>query len=421
MTDDTPVKELVIVRRRRNLDDDTLKSGVWKIAYADFMTAMMAFFLVMWLINSTDDTTRSGVARYFNPIQLSQTSPTPKGLSDPEDAVPPPHPAEPTETAETEPEATAAKGASDAPDRAPRYTEAALFQDPYAVLEEIVAAAAVAEPPADGGLQAPAGSGVKGGDAFKDPFDPLAWATPTVASATSISMNAQAAGPSGTPDNGLGGSGARAKVAAIATEVNKVAGTSENEAGIVAALATVGQGNIGAKAGSEQPTSTVLTSESSTAVLPAPKPDKPLAAVLAEALEAAGISGTVERVSDGTLISLTDREDFGMFAVGSAEPSARVVRLIGDIALALKDTPGGVVIRGHTDGRPFRTSSYDNWRLSSARAHMARHMLLRGGLDPRRIVRVEGHADHDLKVPADPLAAENRRIEILLLEGGSQT
>jgi chemotaxis protein MotB len=41
---------------------------------------------------------------------------------------------------------------------------------------------------------------------------------------------------------------------------------------------------------------------------------------------------------------------------------------------------------------------------------------VRGGIDEARIERVEGHADRSLKKPADPNAAENRRIEILLRE-----
>ena len=52
---------------------------MWKIAYADFMTAMMAFFLVMWLINSTDKKTLTQVATYFNPMRLTDKRPTPKG------------------------------------------------------------------------------------------------------------------------------------------------------------------------------------------------------------------------------------------------------------------------------------------------------------------------------------------------------
>lgn len=40
--------------------------GSWKVAYADFVTAMMAFFLLMWLLGSTTDATREGIADYFN-------------------------------------------------------------------------------------------------------------------------------------------------------------------------------------------------------------------------------------------------------------------------------------------------------------------------------------------------------------------
>ena len=40
--------------------------GAWKIAYADFVTAMMAFFLLMWLLGTTDEVTKKGISEYFN-------------------------------------------------------------------------------------------------------------------------------------------------------------------------------------------------------------------------------------------------------------------------------------------------------------------------------------------------------------------
>ena len=40
--------------------------GAWKIAYADFVTAMMAFFLLMWLLGSTAKGDLQGIASYFN-------------------------------------------------------------------------------------------------------------------------------------------------------------------------------------------------------------------------------------------------------------------------------------------------------------------------------------------------------------------
>ena len=45
--------------------------GAWKIAYADFVTAMMAFFLLMWLISMTTQEQKIGLAEYFSPAALS--------------------------------------------------------------------------------------------------------------------------------------------------------------------------------------------------------------------------------------------------------------------------------------------------------------------------------------------------------------
>ncbi len=48
--------------------------GAWKVAYADFVTAMMAFFLLMWLINTTSPEQKRGIADYFAPASVSQTT-----------------------------------------------------------------------------------------------------------------------------------------------------------------------------------------------------------------------------------------------------------------------------------------------------------------------------------------------------------
>ena len=52
--------------------------GAWKLAYADFVTAMMAFFLLMWLLGATDEKTRKGISEYFqDPYEASRID---KGL-----------------------------------------------------------------------------------------------------------------------------------------------------------------------------------------------------------------------------------------------------------------------------------------------------------------------------------------------------
>ena len=47
--------------------------GAWKVAYADFVTAMMAFFLLMWLLNATTEEQRRGIADFFNPSNALAT------------------------------------------------------------------------------------------------------------------------------------------------------------------------------------------------------------------------------------------------------------------------------------------------------------------------------------------------------------
>ena len=59
-------KNITIIKRRKIVAGGH-HGGAWKVAYADFVTAMMAFFLLMWLLSVTDEETRLGLADYFSP------------------------------------------------------------------------------------------------------------------------------------------------------------------------------------------------------------------------------------------------------------------------------------------------------------------------------------------------------------------
>src|ERR1700746_878460 len=48
--------------------------GAWKVAYADFVTAMMAFFLLLWLLNVTTGAHKKGSAQYFTPESVSRST-----------------------------------------------------------------------------------------------------------------------------------------------------------------------------------------------------------------------------------------------------------------------------------------------------------------------------------------------------------
>ena len=57
----------VIIKRKKIIAGGGHHGGAWKVAYADFVTAMMAFFLLMWLLNATTEQQRKGIADYFSP------------------------------------------------------------------------------------------------------------------------------------------------------------------------------------------------------------------------------------------------------------------------------------------------------------------------------------------------------------------
>jgi chemotaxis protein MotB len=161
--------------------------------------------------------------------------------------------------------------------------------------------------------------------------------------------------------------------------------------------------------------------ERAAAPRPDPAPAQSSASKLQAAINAALASlgaahpaTEVRETSEGLLINLTDDANYGMFANGSAEPTPGLVRTLDKITPLISQQRGLVIVRGHTDDRPYRSADYDNWRLSTARAHMAFHMLIRGGLDAKRIERIEGYADRRPKTPNDPSAPQNRRIEILI-------
>jgi chemotaxis protein MotB len=65
---------IVLIKKVKKVSGHGHHGGAWKVAYADFVTAMMAFFLLMWLINTTTPEQKRGIADYFAPASVSQTT-----------------------------------------------------------------------------------------------------------------------------------------------------------------------------------------------------------------------------------------------------------------------------------------------------------------------------------------------------------
>ncbi len=170
-------REIVIVRRGRGDGEEGHHGGVWKIAYADFMTAMMAFFLVMWLINAANEETKAAVASYFNPVKLMDRQSRPKGIEETENEQGKVRFESPDAT---DPETKSARNEKQVR-TLPEKEERQIFKDPYAVLAEIATDSGVLQNRSargeGGSNQAGPSTGAEGGDAYRDPFNPNYWST----------------------------------------------------------------------------------------------------------------------------------------------------------------------------------------------------------------------------------------------------
>jgi chemotaxis protein MotB len=467
--------EIIIIKRHGGHEEEH-HGGAWKIAFADFMTAMMAFFLVLWIINATDKNTKTIIARYFNPLKLEDMSKANKGirqLSGEAEKEPPKADTEGATSTPSEKKKTPLKTGDDPNKKDPpaqdkeekekagadaahpkaHISEAALVADPYASLDQIAGKVAVPGMPQGASKSASSAGGDAGAeapavdpDAFVDPFKPVERgasgdafapannAMPAPQSSTTPAANGVQPPPPApvTQPNPVPQATAAAAeqaqhpapdgkaIAAVAPAASPPDATHAGAAPMPAPpppapAAGAAPAPSTAPAAPQPGAATASASPPPGAAAEAAKLQSELAKVLRAELHAQAAPGVdVQATPEGILISLTDDYNFSMFAIGSSEPQPKVVRIMDKIGQALKSRPGLIVVRGHTDGRQYRSGVYDNWRLSEARAQMAYYMLVRGGLEEKRVERIEGYADRHLKKPADPEAAENRRIEILL-------
>jgi chemotaxis protein MotB len=410
MADDHHHGDVIIVKRVKG-GGHGHHGGAWKIAFADFMTAMMAFFLVLWIINATDKQTKTVIARYFNPVKLENPAKAKKGVhgataspadskdekSDKSAMTPSPN--------QKQGGGTPAPGAEkpdqlkDAPkdqmlkaEAKQQTAEAQIFTAPYETLDRIAGGPTQAAPgasPEKGDADPQRSVGALSIESFRDPFKPIGPGSPD----DPVAFDAEArnkmpqdlepqkpgdeARPRPNPSHDKTAAGEAAKPAAAPS-----GGPGDQKA----------VGDVG-------------------------KLEKEIKDKVAAALnQGKGPEIEVKQTKDGLLISLTDKLDFSMFGVGSAVPQPELVRAMDAVGKVVKSRAGHIIVRGHTDARPYRNGAYDNWRLSSDRAQMAYYMLTRGGAPAARFTRIEGYADRDLRDPAHPLAAVNRRLEILIEE-----
>ena len=260
--------------------------GAWKVAYADFVTAMMAFFLLMWLINTTTPEQKRGIADYFAPSAVSKSESGTGGVL---------------------------------------------------------------------GGTAPATEG--------------------------------------------------AKSAGTAAFVIKMKESEDEAKKIKEREDAKGTGLRGAQDSESQRAMDAAASRIRQSMQATPELTELSKHVL------------IDQTDDGMRIQLVDQDGRSMFDPGSSEPTARVARLLSEVARSIAPMSNRVAISGHTDGQPFAgPGGYSNWDLSAARANAARRILEQSGLPQNRVAQVSGKAGSDPLYPDNPYASANRRITIMLLK-----
>lgn len=269
----------LIVKRKKVIAGGGHHGGAWKVAYADFVTAMMAFFMLMWLLNATTEQQRKGIADYFSPtIPITRIS---------------------------------------------------------------------------GG-----GDGAFGGDS---PFSETTTAqSGTGATSLRPTEGRQGLGMSGTDYRQMDAQDAMA-LAAVADALSEQNGDSALPEHLLAHVATR------------------LTDE-------------------------------------GLIIEIFSRPGQQIFDPETGAPAPWMVDVAAVMASLFATVTNAVAIEGHVAAEPVVVAAETRWRASTDRAQIFRGLLERSGLDPRRIVRVTGHADRE-PVTENPMSPRNERLEIILLRG----
>jgi chemotaxis protein MotB len=330
--------------------EDGHHGGAWKVAYADFVTAMMAFFLLMWLLNATTEDQRKGLADYFS--RTSVLSHNSSGTGQP-------------------------FGGRTA------FSEGAMVSD--------LGAAQVTE-----------GNHPQVDQVEEDESDVIAQPRPhrdDIPSKQADRQNQPASTAAGTQV------AARAQPASSAQSPRP----GVTQGATTAARQSDAQRSVtDAEVRAELERREKQTFEQAAAQIREAVRGDPELAELGRQL-------AIDMTPEGLRIQILDDDRQPMFPLGSSIPNDRARLLLQKVAPVLARLTQDISIAGHTDAAPFAGVGRTNWELSAERANATRRLLVEAGLQEPRIRSVTGNAERDPLVPADPLAAANRRIAIVVL------
>ncbi len=354
-SNETPI---IIIKKKKKGGGHPHHGGAWKVAYADFVTAMMAFFLLLWLLNTTTDEQRGGIADYFNPAAIAYQASGAGGVlggttvATPGPMTSPSSPASVFSSLPGRPEAAEDAGTLDDGSSDEITDDDALGEDDRPVDRKTLTAN---RPPTDEELDFLENSRGLTDDEMEFLMESSGFA------------------------------GEQIDFLREARDIS--------DAELDAALAE-----------REQARFETARERLAQAIQQAPE------------LQDLADSLVIDETPEGLRIQIVDQDRLSMFPLGSAGMYDRTRQLLGLVSQVIADLPNDISIKGHTDSTPFTSGTqYDNWELSSDRAHASRRALVEAGLNAGRIFDVVGKADTDHLLPDDPDSPRNRRISIILL------
>jgi chemotaxis protein MotB len=355
--------------------------GSWKLAYADFVTAMMAFFLLMWLLSMLNKYQLEGIAKYFQkPLKEvfhRQDMIAKDSLRKPETLGP----------------------SSQINQGSQRKPEGQLFKAQQTIQKDNnIPTGSTAEPnpekkPSSQVYNEPA----------KDPKE---------ASAATVAAQAEAQQSTTEAGKPVGKETAQETNKESAKETKDNAkDASKNAAASNTTATDQKQSGAGVKSAANNNTQTMTVSdlEKMKAFLDDKLNNDPHLSQYKNQLN-------FKMTSDGLKIEMRDLQNKAMFSTGKTDFQKYAKPLMTWLSNLLNTFPNRVVIIGHTDSTPYKgKKNYSNWELSADRANATRRALIDNGMDEKKVMRVIGVADTSGIENKKGEDAANRRIEIIVL------
>ncbi|MFM1847877.1 MAG: hypothetical protein RL417_1351, partial [Pseudomonadota bacterium] len=348
------------------------------VAYADFVTAMMAFFMVMWLVNTADQSTKQNIASYFRkPGIFESGSGTPLLIGEAgilQDGYVPAHPEE-----------TKQRHKGSFSEKLPGKSGT----DPTDVLKKRVTTEG--EPGAIGNREWQQEQ-LDGFASEPIPEDELLFEPERLNRKPQQQIEEREKERKVLPGEG--------KLAEQKALSDKEKNLGEKEKNLADQDAPAGAAMAQVEAAMKQ-------------MREAAEELKKIIASAPELKEMLGIVD-IKVEADGLNIEIMDTDKISMFELGSSRINPETEDAFQKIGGFIAKLPNNVDIVGHTDGKPYASQrgGYSNWELSADRANAARRLLEKGGVDPKRFTSVVGRADQELRVPSEPFASSNRRITL---------